>query len=224
MRLVFAFLLIPLAISCAPVRKMPSVPAKAPTQPPSQIYPSVGEYQIGIASWYGNEEHGRQSASGLRFNKYEHTAAHRTLPLDTLVRVKNLENGKDVIVKINDRGPFIPGRIIDLSYAAAKSIDMIEKGTARVKVEVISLPREVPDPFIPKFTIQLGAFRDRTRAFGLRDDIRSRVSHEVRVEPFEYYGDTFYRVRVGRFEKKQDAERLAYELGSEGYVCRVIQE
>jgi rare lipoprotein A len=203
---------------------MPSAPAKAPTKSPLQTYPSIGEYQIGIASWYGNEEHGRQSASGFRFNKYEHTAAHRTLPLDTLVRVKNLENGKDVIVKINDRGPFIPGRIIDLSYAAAKSIDMIDKGTARVKVEVIALPRETPDPFIPKFTIQLGAFKDKSRAFGLKDGVKSEVSHEVRVEPFDYYGDTLYRVRVGRFERKQDAERLAYELGGKGYTCRVIQE
>jgi len=94
----------------------------------------------GIASWYGPNFHGRRTASGEIYNMYDYTAAHKTLPLGTYVRVINLENGKSVVVRINDRGPFVKNRIIDLSYAAAKKIDMIDKGTARVKLQIISKP------------------------------------------------------------------------------------
>jgi rare lipoprotein A len=96
--------------------------------------------EIGIASWYGPGFHGRRTASGEIYNMYAYTAAHKTLPLGTYVRVINLENGKSVVVRINDRGPFKKGRIIDLSYAAAKKIGMIEKGTARVRLEILSKP------------------------------------------------------------------------------------
>ncbi len=97
-------------------------------------------YQVGNASWYGADFQGRKTASGKRFNMHNYTAAHRTLPMGTKVRVINLKNGRVVIVKINDRGPYIKGRIIDLSYAAAKSLEMIRSGVTRVKVEVISAP------------------------------------------------------------------------------------
>lgn len=96
--------------------------------------------KIGIASWYGKRFHGRKTASGKNFNMYNHTAAHRSLPLGTKVRVVNLKNGKETLVDINDRGPYIKGRMIDLSYAAAKSIGIIKVGIEKVKVEVISLP------------------------------------------------------------------------------------
>jgi rare lipoprotein A (peptidoglycan hydrolase) len=98
--------------------------------------------QIGIASWYGAHWHGKKTASGDHFNMYDHTAAHKSLPLGTIAKVTNLENGKETIVKINDRGPYKKGRIIDLSHAAAKSIGMLKDGTAKVKVEVIAMPRE----------------------------------------------------------------------------------
>lgn len=98
-------------------------------------------HNIGVASWYGRGFHGRKTASGKHFNMHEYTAAHKSLPLGTRVRVTNLKNGKDVIVNISDRGPYVKGRTIDLSYAAARSIGMIENGLARVRVEVISLPR-----------------------------------------------------------------------------------
>jgi rare lipoprotein A len=94
----------------------------------------------GIASWYGSEFYGRPTASGEIYRGNELTAAHKTLPLNTYVKVINLENGKSVIVRINDRGPFMKGRIIDLSYAAAKKIDMIEKGTAPVRLRILSRP------------------------------------------------------------------------------------
>ncbi len=93
--------------------------------------------EVGIASWYGKKFHGKRTASGEIFNMYKLTAAHRILPFGTLVRVKNLENGKEVVVRINDRGPLKRGRIIDLSYGAAKKLGMINTGLAKVRIEVI---------------------------------------------------------------------------------------
>jgi rare lipoprotein A (peptidoglycan hydrolase) len=98
--------------------------------------------QIGVASWYGAHWHRRKTASGEHFNMYDHTAAHKSLPLGTVAKVTNLKNGEETIVKINDRGPYKKGRIIDLSHAAAKSIGMLEGGTAKVKVTTIAICQE----------------------------------------------------------------------------------
>jgi rare lipoprotein A (peptidoglycan hydrolase) len=94
--------------------------------------------QIGIASWYGRRFHGRRTSSGERYNMYSLTAAHRRLPLGSIVKVVNLSNAREVIVKINDRGPYVKGRIIDLSYAAAKELRMVRKGVIKVRIELIS--------------------------------------------------------------------------------------
>ena len=99
--------------------------------------PKSGRPQIGMASWYGKKYHGRPTASGEIFDMYKLTAAHKKLPLGTRVRVTNLKNRKSVVVKVNDRGPFVRGRIIDLSYAAAKKIGMIGDGIAKVRVEIV---------------------------------------------------------------------------------------
>jgi rare lipoprotein A len=96
--------------------------------------------QYGNASWYGGEFHGRKTASGERFNKQSFTGAHRELPFGTIIRVTNLRNGKEVYIRVNDRGPFVKGRIVDLSHAAAKAIGFNRRGVIRVKIEVISLP------------------------------------------------------------------------------------
>ncbi|MGB7293710.1 MAG: septal ring lytic transglycosylase RlpA family protein [Thermodesulfobacteriota bacterium] len=101
---------------------------------------SKGYYQKGTASWYGNLFHGKETASGNIYDMYAYTAAHRNLPLGSKVRVINLRNGKDIIVKINDRGPYIKNRIIDLSYSAAKSLGIIDGGIQDVKIEVVSIP------------------------------------------------------------------------------------
>lgn len=101
---------------------------------------SKGYYQRGIASWYGKLFHGKETASGSYYDMYAYTAAHRSLPLGSKVRVVNLQNGKDIVVKINDRGPYIKNRIIDLSYSAAKSLGIIDRGTQDVKIEVVSIP------------------------------------------------------------------------------------
>ena len=92
---------------------------------------------MGTASWYGKEFHGRRTTSGEIFDMYKLTAAHNELPLGTRVRVTNLKNHRSVVVKINDRGPFVPGRVIDLSYAAAKKIGMVKDGLTKVKIEIV---------------------------------------------------------------------------------------
>lgn len=102
-----------------------------------KIKAKVGTCISGIASWYGEPHHGRKTASGEVFNMYKMTAAHRTLPLGTMVKVTNTDNGKSVIVKINDRGPFIKNRILDLSYEAAKRLNMMNSGHIKVLVQII---------------------------------------------------------------------------------------
>lgn len=96
--------------------------------------------QYGNASWYGHKFHGKKTASGERFNKQSFTGAHKQLPFGTIIRVTNLRNGKDVYVRINDRGPFVTGRIVDISRAAAEAIGFRKRGVAKVRVEVVSLP------------------------------------------------------------------------------------
>ena len=112
--------------------------------------------QTGYASWYGGKFQGRKTANGEIFDTYKYTAAHKTLPFDTIVKVKNLDNGKTVVVRVNDRGPFVADRIIDLSYAAAKDIDMIKTGTAKVRIQVVESSIKETDEYIYK--IQVAAY------------------------------------------------------------------
>jgi len=117
----------------------------------------------GIASWYGGKFHGRLTANGETFNTHELTAAHKQLPFNTMVKVTNLSNGKTVEVRINDRGPFVDGRIIDLSYAAAVELDMISTGTAPIRLQVEDL-----DALEVRFTIQVGAYRNLENATAMK--------------------------------------------------------
>ncbi len=138
---------------------------------------------------------------------YGMTAAHRTLPFGTDVRVHNLENGRDVLVRINDRGPFIEGRIIDLSYTAAQAVHM--PGIARVRLEILGSGVVTPEPGI--FTVQVGAFRERANAERLKAAIARRFG-PVNIVGFDRGDGTFYRVRVGREKSEQDALTLARNL------------
>ncbi|WP_457567943.1 septal ring lytic transglycosylase RlpA family protein [Desulfurobacterium sp.] len=157
---------------------------------------SKGFEQVGIASWYGPNFHGRKTASGEIYNMYKMTAAHKTLPLGTYVKVINLENGKTTIVRINDRGPFVPGRIIDLSYAAAEKLGILSKGTAKVKI--IALGRKKDHHFVTEnyqkgnFFIQLAAFKKYANAKAFRDRVRKAG---INADIVMAYG--LYRVVVG---------------------------
>jgi rare lipoprotein A len=184
-----------------------------------------GYTQTGLASWYGDKEHGNLAASGERFSKYDYTAAHKSLPFGTIVRVTNLENGKDVVVNINDRGPFIRGRIIDLSYSSAKSIDLVRTGVAKVKVEVISSPsRRNENYFKPIYTVQVGSFSSKVNAMGLKDELSSSITRDVRIESIDIKGDMYYRVRVGMYSSKSKAESMKKKLRDYGYSGKVILE
>lgn len=131
------FLSLALALTCAFVACGPRPPPKGATATTTSKKRAPSKVEHGIASWYGGRHHGGPTASGERFNKNELTAAHRTLKMGTRVKVTRKKNGRTVIVRINDRGPYSKGRIIDLSEAAAKKLDMIRDGIAKVKVEVI---------------------------------------------------------------------------------------
>jgi peptidoglycan lytic transglycosylase len=204
--------------SCASISKIGM--GTRPTENYSKI---EGDSQVGVASWYGVDEDGGKTASGERFSKNSYTAAHQTLPIGTMARVVNLENGRDAIVKINDRGPFKKGRIIDLSYAAAKSIEMLGKGTAKVRVEVISIPGRKSDYFDAKYTVQVGSFKDKQDALGLKEQLDGSLS-DVRIEPTDLEGEIYYRIRIGRFSQRDEAEDLAAGLRRSGYTGSVIEE
>ncbi len=165
------------------------------------------------------------SASGEVFSRYAYTAAHKELPFGTVVRVTNRENGRQVKVRINDRGPFIRGRVIDLSYAAAKSIGLVRSGVAEVKVEVLSTPSERSESlFVSLYTVQAGSFRSKASANELRRKLSRVTDEDVRVESFTIEGDTYYRVRAGRFKKRKDAEKLRAVLRKRGYSARIYVE
>ena len=167
--------------------------------------------QYGVASWYGPDFHGKPTSSGEIYDMYQLTCAHNALPLGSTVMVTNMENGRSLELKVNDRGPFVKERIIDLSYAAAQMLGIWEKGTAFVKVEGIG-------PFIAedqKFTIQVGSFTDEILAQRLADQLRDRFEN-VYVSTLETPTQKYHRVRVGQFDNKESALRVAEKLSQAG--------
>ena len=169
--------------------------------------------QIGIASWYGSDFHGRKTSSGEIYNMYALTAAHKTLPFGTYVRVTNLNNKRSVKVKINDRGPFIKGRIIDLSYTAAKKIDMVESGTAKVKVEIVKKAR-LQDTL---FTLQVGSFKEKRNALKLKKELDSKYK-DVYIVTSSTLSTVYYRVRIGHFKSDYEANETEKRLTMDGYT------
>ena len=186
-----------------------------------------GFSQTGKASWYGKKFHGRKTANGEVYNMYAMTAAHKTLPLGTWVRVYNLSNNKSIVVRVNDRGPFVQGRIIDLSYTAAQKLGVVGPGTAPVKI--VALGRASSDPYTSKkpvtytplnyfkgnFTVQVGAFKDRANGERLRKKLGKRYEN-AHITVYTDYRGRFYRVRVGRFSRLDKAEAFSRELIRDG--------
>lgn len=186
---------------------------------PAVAAPRVGAEETGIASWYGHPYHGRASASGEIYDMEQLTAAHRTLPFGTLVRVENLTNGLSVDVRVNDRGPFVDGRVIDLSRAAARQIRMLGPGTAQVRLHVLSLPARNPAGY---YAVQVGAFRDRGNADRVRASMQQRYGAARLVR--QSGSPTLWRVLVGHEGAQEDAAALAGRMRSEGnrgFVVRV---
>lgn len=170
-----------------------------------------GDSFTGLASWYGAEYHGRATASGEIYDMYGLTAAHLTLPFGSQVRVTHLENSKAVNVRINDRGPFIEGRIIDLSYGAARVLNMVEEGVAPVNLQL-----EKEGSAIGEYTVQVGSFQNRDNAEKFRDRlIQNRLQAYITVR--EAAGATFYQVRVGSYSNRKTAEQAARKLKVDGH-------
>jgi peptidoglycan lytic transglycosylase len=163
----------------------------------------------GVASWYGAPFDGRRAADGEIFDMNMLVAAHRTLPFGSILRVTNLNNGRDVDVRVIDRGPFVGGRILDLSRAAAASLDMIGSGTAPVRIELLSGPSAAGG----EFTVQVGAFIDRANAEQLRERLLSRYQ-PIFIQEYDAPAGHFYRVRVGRMQSPEAAQQLAAQLSS----------
>jgi rare lipoprotein A len=180
--------------------------------------PKIGQTETGMASWYGNPYHGRRAANGEIYDMEKLTAAHRTLPFETWVRVYNLDSGKKVEVRITDRGPFVKGRVIDLSRAAARDVNMLGTGTAKVKIQVIRAPSK-PERDI--FGVQIGAFKDKNNAENLRKRMeKSYGSARIVVKE----GSTpLWRVVVGRASTQEGAEELAEKLRSQDSGAFVVR-
>jgi len=173
-----------------------------------------------MASWYGPDFHGKTTSNREVYNMYDLTAAHRTLPFDTFVIVTNLKNGKSVTVRINDRGPFIEGRIIDLSFAAASIIDAVEPGIIPVRLEILK-SKSAPSGR-PKFAVQAGAFVSEKNAQALKNKLKMNYTG-VYLTTFKTATQTYHRVRI-RARNLQEAKKIARRLNSEGVISYVIEE
>jgi rare lipoprotein A len=166
---------------------------------------SVGHVETGEASWYGRKFHGRNTSNGDVYDMYGMTAAHKTLPLPTYLQVRNLANGHEVVVRVNDRGPFLGGRILDLSYMAAQKLGVVATGTAKVRIEVIDgvVPAKAPVQSIaldrPEavFFLQAGSFRLATNAHRLKADLAGAGVTDIRVVTVQIGQNLYYRVQVG---------------------------
>lgn len=191
--------------------------ARLPPPPGSAL---SGDAETGLASWYGAPYHGRPAASGEIYDMDELTAAHRTLPFGTRVEVTRLDNGKRVIVRITDRGPFVDGRIIDLSHAAAREIELVGPGTARVQLKVIETPERAGDPPpVEQFAVQAGAFSDRGRAESFRSTL-SETFHDARVVS----SANLWRVLVGRQLTLDQAYKLAAQIKDRMGAAVVVRD
>ncbi len=205
--LVFKLLLVTshlLLASCAPVRY--------------ETYPTP---HYAIASWYGPEFHGRPTASGEIFNMYALTCAHREYPFGTKLKVTNVSNNKTVNCLVNDRGPFVSGRDIDLSYAAAKEIGLIGPGTGKVWLEYIGRDTDYIKEVrylssTGPFTVQVGSFREPSNAARLKMALELKYN-KVHITETEIGGNRYYRVRIGKFPTRDEAYNLAKTLANEGY-------
>ena len=179
----------------------------------ASTYSRGGEVERGVASWYGPGFHGNRTASGQRYDMWALTAAHRTLPMGTIVEVRNLENDRTVRVTINDRGPFAKRRILDLSRAAADALGIVGPGTAPVEIVAVGI-----EPIGgTSFAVQVGAFLEVSRAQALADSLRA-LYPRVSVTTDEVWS----RVQLGEFGDRDAAEKIARELRRAGYAPLVL--
>jgi rare lipoprotein A len=207
-------LLVGLALAAASCgkKKIAVVPPPRAAQPPPPA-PPVGSTERGMASWYGHPYHGRSAADGEIYDMEKLVAAHRTLPFQTWVRVRNMANGKTVDVRIIDRGPFVSGRIIDLSHAAAKEIELIGPGVGQVELTIVSSPAN-PEPAL--FAVQVGAFREKANADRMESNMMAAYGAAKAV--LRSGDPALWRILAGRENSQDAAEALARRIRQEQSV------
>ena len=190
------------------------------TQPPlvAPEHANVLYTEVGIASWYGPEFHHRRAANGEIYDMHQPTAAHRTLPFNSLVRVTNLSNGQSTLVRINDRGPFVEGRVIDLSLEAAKAIGVWRSGIAKVRLEVLQAPEPIATG--GRWCVQIGAFEDRDEATSLKAKL-ARKYKTAKIIQFTGPTGEWLRIRVPN-DQRERAKQLSEAIHpSQGEVWLV---
>jgi rare lipoprotein A len=204
----------------SPPSETPGVPraASAPLSVPALVVKNEIYREQGIASWYGKELQGKKTASGEVFDMEALSAAHRTLPLGTMIRVTNLDNSKSIKVRINDRGPFIKSRILDLSYGAARKLGFVEQGTTRVQIETVDPVRDTV-----QYTVQAAMFTEETNTKILRQRLSRKFEH-VAVVQRETNIAQFYLVQVGSYASEERAEQIADKLRLEGLEPIVLKK
>ncbi len=200
------------AAGCAKKRKSVVLPAARPTPA------AVGSIETGIASWYGYPYHGRRAANGEIYDMEKLTAAHRTLAFETWVEVENIENGKTVTVRITDRGPFVDGRIVDLSKAGARAIDLIGPGVAKVRLKIVSAPASAAAAL---FAVQVGAFQDPERAGRVKEQFDQKFGVARVVQ--RSGNPVLWRVLVGSERTEDGADALAARIRAPGQPAFVVR-
>jgi len=184
----------------------------------------VGFTQEGVASWYGKDFHGKKTSNGETYDMHAMTAAHKTLPLGVFVKVRNKENGQEAIVRVNDRGPFVKNRVIDLSYSAAKTLGVDIKGTAPVWIEALGYKAggagegyKEPDTYDSgTYSVQIGAFKDQQNAKRLSEEMRKLHGYSE-VKAAMVNGELFYRVQAGKYTSLHTAEEAEGNFSRHGY-------
>ena len=205
----------PVAVAPVPVPTPVAVPESAPVPAP---IPKDTYRETGMAAWYGKDMHGKKTASGEVFDMYGFSAAHRTLPFGTVVHVTNLDNFKGIEVRINDRGPFLKNRFLELSYGAAKALGFASQGTARLRIETLDAVRGPA-----QYTVQAAVFSEEESARILKERLDTRFE-VVSITPFETNIARFYRVRVGVYSSEDRAEQVAGKLAREGLEPVVVRK
>lgn len=213
----------------------PSRPDIKPTQRPYEVngqrYQPIPEaegfVENGIASWYGKDFHGRKTSNGETYDMYAMTAAHKTLPMNVHLKVTNIDNGRSTVVRVNDRGPFVKSRIIDLSYSAANELGVVGPGTAPVRIEALGYRNETSDGAAPSyqplasydvgpFLVQVGAFTVKENAYRLVERLQSQYGSSSVVEG-TVNGQKFYRVRVGLYDSMAPATEALLRIEANGF-------
>ncbi len=215
------------AIALVAIISMASMMSGCATQQaPASFGPAVpgpgARSVVGIASWYGPGFHGRRTSSGAVYDQEDLTAASTLFPLGTHLLVTNLANGRAVEVTVNDHGPYVKGRQIDLSHKATRVLGVIGPGTARVRMDVLTTPAGGP-ALGERYFVQVGSFADVDRARRVRQRL-SAAYPDVRIETAEAGTNRYYRVRMGAFMNRQEAEGRAVSVARNGYSAVIITE